>query len=91
VNKLRDTIAEDCPQILTFHKAFYTTVQPWARRTSSNMLLEGAFKYSQVDMPLRARLQRQWNRAPLWPIVVVVLVILGAVGYALSVNRQRNA
>lgn len=90
VLQLRDMIAEDCPQIFTFHKAFYTTINPWARRTSSNMLLEGAFKYQQVDPVLRAKLQREWNRTPAWPPFVLAFAVVGAVGYAIHLNRKRN-
>jgi ABC-type transport system substrate-binding protein len=90
VDKLRDMINEDCPQIFTFHKAFYTTTQPWARRTSTNMLLEGAFKYQQLDSPLREKLRRDWNRTPSWPPFVLGLAIIGAIGYAIQLNRQRN-
>jgi ABC-type transport system substrate-binding protein len=90
VNQLRGMLAEDCPQIFTFHKAFYTTVQPWARRTSVNMLLEGALKYQQVDPILRAKLQQEWNKTPAWPPFVLAFLVAAAVGYALHLNRQRN-
>ncbi|HEY3897140.1 MAG TPA: ABC transporter substrate-binding protein [Chthoniobacter sp.] len=90
VNKLRGMLAEDCPQIFNFHKAFYTVVQPWARRTSTNMLLEGAMKYQQVDPVMRARLQKEWNRTPAWPPYVLAFLVAGAVGYAVWFNRHRN-
>jgi ABC-type oligopeptide transport system substrate-binding subunit len=91
VNKLRTMLAEDCPQIFTFHKAFYTTSQAWARRTSSNMLLEGALKYQQVDTVLRQKDRREWNQAPVWPLAFLAIIIAGAIGYAVHINRQRNA
>lgn len=90
VNQLRGMLAEDCPQIFTFHKAFYTVVQPWARRTSTNMLLEGAMKYQQVDPVMRARLQKTWNRTPSWPPYVLAFLLAAAIGYAVWINRQRN-
>jgi ABC-type transport system substrate-binding protein len=90
VNKLRGMLAEDCPQIFTFHKAFYTVVQPWARRTSTNMLLEGAMKYQQVDPEMRARLQQEWNHTPSWPPYVLAFLMAGAFGYAVWFNRHRN-
>lgn len=90
VNRLRGMLAEDCPQIFTFHKAFYTTVQPWARRTSTNMLLEGALKYQQIDPVLRAEDQRAWNKTPKWPLALIAVIIAGAIGYAVQLNRQRN-
>ena len=90
VNKLRGMLAEDSPQIFTFHKAFFTVVQPWARRTSTNMLLEGAMKYQQVDAVMRARLQKEWNRTPAWPPYALAILVAAAVGYAIWFNRQRN-
>lgn len=90
VNKLRGILAEDSPQIFTFHKAFFTVVQPWARRTSTNMLLEGAMKYQQVDAEMRARLQKEWNRTPAWPPYALAFLVAAAVGYAVWFNRQRN-
>ena len=54
------------------------------------MLLEGAFKYQQVDTALRTKLQREWNHTPAWPPFVLGLVIAAAIGYAIRLNRQRN-
>jgi hypothetical protein len=54
------------------------------------MLLEGAFKYQQLDSPLREKLRRDWNRTPSWPPFVLGLAIIGAIGYAIQLNRQRN-
>jgi ABC-type transport system substrate-binding protein len=90
VNKLRGMLAEDSPQIFTFHKAFYTVVQPWARRTSTNMLLEGDMKFQQVDPAMRARLQKEWNRTPSWPPFALAFLVAAALGYAVWFNRQRN-
>jgi oligopeptide transport system substrate-binding protein len=90
VNRMRDILGEDVPSIYTFHKAFYTTSQPWAPRASSNMMLEGALKYSWVDAGLRAEKQKEWNRAPKWPIGVLGLLVVGALGYAVQINRRRN-
>lgn len=90
VNRLRDLLAEDVPQILTFHKAFYSVSQPWALRTSDNLLLEGALKYQQVNPEMRTKLQAEWNHAPKWPMVLVGAFFIGALGYAVHINRQRN-
>jgi hypothetical protein len=65
-------------------------VQPWARRTSTNMLLEGAMKYQQVDPVMRARLQKEWNHTPSWPPLVLAFFVAGALGYAIWFNRHRN-
>ncbi len=91
VKEMNALVAEDCPQILNFHKAFYTAVQPWAPRTHNNLMLEGGVKYVTVDPVLRAQLQKEWNRKPLWPIALLGALCAGAIGYAVHWNRRLNA
>ena len=62
VHKLVDLLNDDCPSILTNHKAFYSLVLPWAPRTHNNMMLEGGLKYQWVNPALREKLRAEWNR-----------------------------
>jgi oligopeptide transport system substrate-binding protein len=90
VNKMTALLSEDCPNILNFHKAFYSAVQPWAPRTQDNAMLEGGVRFATVDPAIRAQKQREWNRQPLWPLALLGgLVAIGAVS-AIRINRRRN-
>jgi ABC-type transport system substrate-binding protein len=60
--KMVDMLNDDCPIILTNHKAFYSLVQPWAPRTHNNMMLEGGIKYLWLDPALREKKRAEWNR-----------------------------
>lgn len=91
VHTMTRMLAEDAPMLLNFHKAFYTTQQPWAPRTHDNLMLEGGLKYVAVDATLRAEKRREWNQKPLWPLLVVVGVIVSGAAYAVHINRRRNA
>lgn len=91
VQKMNAMVAEDCPQILSFHKAYYTTVQPWARRTQSNLMLEGGVKFLTVDPAMREVKRKEWNRKPLWPLVIIALVVAAGARYAIRWNRRQNA
>ncbi len=91
VRKMNTLVAEECPQILNFHKAFYTAVQPWAPRTHNNLMLEGGVKYLTIDPEKRAQLQREWNRKPVWPLALLGVMVAGAIGYAVRWNRRLNA
>jgi len=84
-------LAEDCPVILNFHKAGYSVIQPWARRTHSNMMLEGGLKYVTVDHALREQKRREWNRRPVWPLAIALVLVAIGVGYAVQVRRRLNA
>jgi oligopeptide transport system substrate-binding protein len=90
VRRMNEILAEDCPVIFEFHKAYYVLVPPFAPRTQSNPMLEGGVKYARVDHELRAEKQREWNPVAVWPLVCIGLVVTGAAAYGLFLNRSRN-
>jgi ABC-type transport system substrate-binding protein len=91
IRRMNDILAEDLPVIPTFNKEFYTVVQPWARRTHNNLMLEGGVKYLVVDPILRERLRAEWNHKPLWPLVILGVLLTAGLNYAVRWNRRRNA
>lgn len=91
VQKMNAMLWEDCPQILNFHKAYYSAVQPWAPRVHANLMMEGGLKFAVVDPELRQKLRSEWNRKPLWPLALLGGVIVAGAAAAVAVNRRRNA
>ena len=91
VQQMNALVAEECPQILSFHKAYYSAVQPWAPRTHNNLMLEGGMKYLTLDPAQRSRLRAEWNRRPLWPLFTLGGLVAVALGYAVRWNRRLNA
>ena len=88
IQQMNEMLAEDCPVIYQFAKAFYVATPPWGRWTHNNSMMEGAFnKYHHVDPVERKRLRREWNHQPLWPGLTLGLLLIGAVGYAIRWNR----
>ena len=91
IQQMNAMIAEDCPVIFEFAKAFYSAVQPWARWTHNNGMIEGGFqKYHQTEPGLREPLVAQWNRRPLWPLLVLAGLLLSGLGYAIYWNRREH-
>ena len=88
VKRMNAILAEDCPVILEFHKAYYVLVPPFAPRTQSNPMLEGGLKYARVDHELRERKRREWNPVPAWPVAVLVAGLAAALAYGVSFNRR---
>ena len=91
VHKMNDLVAEECPVIFNFHRAFYTVVQPWTPRTVNNEMLEVGMKYAQVIPEIREQKRREWNRKPLWPIALLAAGFVGLVGYGVRWSRRQNA
>ena len=91
IRQMNDMIAEDCPVIFQFAKAYYVVTPPWGRWTHNNPMLEGGFnKYHTVDAVLRARVRPEWNRRPLWPAFVLCGLLIAGLLYAVRWNRRAN-
>ncbi len=93
VRRLQKILDDDCPMVPSFTKAFYTAVQPWARRTHDNLMyeVEGGIKFLTQDTEMRERLRREWNRPLLWPAYVLGALGLGAIlAFIRAVRRTRN-
>ena len=93
VRRLQQRLDDDCPMFPAFTKAFYTAVQPWARRTHSNLMyeVEGGHKYLVCDTALRERLQRDWNHPAIWPAFALGALGVGAVlAFVRAVRRTKN-
>ncbi len=89
--RLNELLAEDTPCAFNFHKAYYVVVQPWARRTHANMMLEGGPKYLQLDPVMREQARREWNRPTFWPLWLLAAAIVAGIIYAVRWNRRLNA
>jgi oligopeptide transport system substrate-binding protein len=91
IKKMNAMLAEDCPAIFQFDKAFYVATQPWSRWTHNSPIIEGGFnKYHQVDPVLREKLRKEWNRKPLWPLIALGILIAAGLIYAVRWNRQAH-
>ena len=89
IAKMNAMLAEDCPAIWQFDKAFYIATQPWARWTHNSPMIEyGYNKYHQVDPTEREALRREWNRKPAWPPIALGGLLIAGLIYAARWNRR---
>ena len=93
VRRLQKFLDDDCPMFPGFTKAFYTAVQPWSRRTHDNLMyeVEGGIKYLTLNVAMRERMRREWNRPLIWPAYLLGALGLTAVlGFMRAVRQTKN-
>ncbi len=90
IDQMNAMLLEDCPTVLTFNKAGYVIVQPWAPRTHRNVMLEGGLKYTVIDYALREQKRREWNEKSYWPLALLAAGSVGVVVYGARWNRHRH-
>ncbi len=89
IAKMNAMLAEDCPAIWEFDKAFYIATQPWARWTHNSPMIEyGYNKYHQVDPTEREKLRADWNRKPVWPPMALGGLLVAGLLYAVRWSRR---
>ncbi len=89
IAELRNISARDCPLIYQRHSETYALVQPWLKNFKPNPIALDSPEYYRINGQLRAKLQNQWNRPTVWPLVMGVIVILVSAVPALNVVKRR--
>ena len=76
VKRMVDIVVEDAPWIPSVHSLSYVLVHQWVKNYKPHGMTGGFLKYRDVDVGLRARLRREWNR----PNYRALLAIPGVLG-----------
>jgi ABC-type transport system substrate-binding protein len=66
VRQMVDISVEDAPWIPSVHSLSYILVHQWVRNYKPHGMTGSFIKYRDVDVDLRARLRREWNRVGAW-------------------------
>ncbi|HLJ56073.1 MAG TPA: ABC transporter substrate-binding protein [Chthonomonadaceae bacterium] len=88
--KMRAIVEQDCVWIPWLHSETFALTQQWVKNYKPHPVAMDTMKYWNVDAPLRARLQAQWNRPNYWPVAILVLLIAIAIVPAAGVVQART-
>lgn len=66
---------QDAPVIWLFYPRAYELLQPWVGPVVTQGIANNTVKYLSVDGPMRAVLQRAWNKPNIWPMIILLTVI----------------
>ncbi|MHC4789583.1 MAG: hypothetical protein ACYS8K_10335 [Planctomycetota bacterium] len=80
-----EIVVEDAPWIPSIHRVSYILHHQWVKNAKPHAMTGGYVKYRDIDVELRERLRREWNRpnygslAGLLGVVVVIVLVLACV------------
>jgi len=90
IDKMVDLLRRDAPQCWGFHPLRYGLYHPWYGNGKPNQMSDNTIKYVHVDTAQRARLQREWNRPRVLPVVLVEAALLFSLLPAIRLYRRRE-
>jgi ABC-type transport system substrate-binding protein len=91
INRMLTILQRDSPWIWGFHPKDYSLRHVWLLNRKPTKVGNNTLKYQRVDTFLRQDLRDQWNAPVLWPLVLLLLGLLGSAMPAWLHHRRREA
>ena len=90
IDRMVETLRRDAPWVWGLHPKDYSLAHQWVYNRKPNKMANNGLKYARLDPVLRERLQTQWNRPVVWPLLAALGVLLIAILPAVIVYRRRE-
>jgi ABC-type oligopeptide transport system substrate-binding subunit len=91
IGRLVDIARRDAPMCWGYHPTLYGLGHGWLRNVKPNQMTQNTLKYLRVDAAQRVRLQHEWNRPRIWPLVGLGAAALVALTPAVLRRRREEA
>lgn len=91
IDRMTAILRHDAPWVWGFHPKDYTLRHAWLTNRKPSKVGHNTLKYQRVDAALRERRRAEWNRAVVWPLLVLALVLGVALWPAWRSYRRREA
>jgi ABC-type transport system substrate-binding protein len=90
IDAMVDITRRDAPWLWGFHPKQFSLNHAWYRNSKPNLMANNTLKYRRIDPVLRERMQAAWNRPVRWPLLLLVVLLLGVILPAFIGYRRRQ-
>jgi ABC-type transport system substrate-binding protein len=89
IQQMQDIVRRDAPWLFGLHPKNFSLYHSWYHNLKPNLMANNRIKYTRIDPQKRAELRKQWNRPVFWPLVVLMLLLVGMLLPAFYFYRRR--
>lgn len=79
IEKILKILRHDSPWLWGYHEREFSLFHKWYFNVKPNLMAQNTLMYKRIDPQLRAESRQQWNKAIVWPIVVLILALIGII------------
>ncbi|MGQ0511465.1 MAG: ABC transporter substrate-binding protein [Betaproteobacteria bacterium] len=90
IDRMIDLFRRDAPWIGGFHRKTFGLYHGWLGNVKPNEMADNKLKYLKLDPDRRAAMRLAWNRPVLWPVLLGLLLLAGAIVPAWLAYRRRE-
>ena len=90
IDRMIEILRKDAPWVWSYFPVTYTLRHAWLYNAKPTAMANNSLKYQRIDPRLREQMRREWNRAVLWPVLLMAALLVLSVLPAVAVYRKRE-
>lgn len=90
MNEFLATVRKDSPWVWGFHPITFTLSHRWNRSGKINAMARNTLKYGRINVALREKMRKQWNRPILLPLLFLISFVLMICGVLIIAYYRRE-
>jgi len=90
IDRMVDILRHESPWMFGFFPKAFSLHQAWYQNVKPHLMANNTLKYKRIDGEMRAAAQKAWNRAVLWPVGLLLLLLLASLVPAIRGFRARE-
>lgn len=91
IKQMTALLQQDAPWVWGYHPKSLSLYHHWLHNVWPNPLANNTIKYRRIDVQARQQQQSHWNQPVVWPLMVLILGVLGAIYPLNRAYRRRQA
>ncbi|MDH3327143.1 MAG: peptide ABC transporter substrate-binding protein, partial [Gammaproteobacteria bacterium] len=90
IDQMVDIIREDAPWIWGYNPKQFSLSHSWYLNGKPNLMAHNTLQYKRIESIERKIKRKSWNKPVLWPVILVVLIIVGTAIPAILTYRRKE-
>jgi ABC-type transport system substrate-binding protein len=90
IDQMVEIVRHDAPWAWGMHPKSYSLLHNWYYNLKPNLMANNTLKYGRIDPLERQQLRAKWNRPVVWPLVLLLMVLIGVIAPAVIAYRRRE-
>lgn len=90
VTRMVEILRHDAPWIYMWHDESFVLRNAWLQNTKPGKILRATRKYQHIEAALREERRAEWNHPVRWPLLLLPLALLAAIGTVVWQIRRHS-
>jgi hypothetical protein len=89
IQQMQEQVRHDAPWVFGFHPKNFVLSHHWYQNLKPNLMANNRLKYARINPTERLEKRQAWNKAVLWPFILIIVVFLLSLLPVLRAYQQR--